>query len=908
MTIARIGAQFQVNTTTSREQLESSVTALADGRFVVTYTDYSGSADDTSSTAIRARIFNADGTQSVPEFLVNTTTSNSQFQSSVTALADGRFVVTYGDSSTSGGDTSFNAIRARIFNSDGTQSVPEFLVNTTTNNGQSDSSVTALADGRFVVTYSDFSGSGGDTSDFAIRARIFNADGTQSVPEFLVNTTTLNSQYESCVTALADGRFIVTYTDESASGGDTDSAAIRARIFNADGTQSVPEFLVNTTTSFIQLESSVAALADGRIVVTYTDFSATGGDTSGGAIRARIFNADGTQSVPEFLVNTTTLSTQRDSQVTALADGRFVVTYTDFSSTGDDTSSLAIRARIFNADGTQSIPEFLVNTTTFSNQVDSSVAAMADGRFVVTYSDENSSGDSFGGVRSQIFDPTRFDGTAGADTVTGGNFDDRYLGYGGEDVMSGRGGDDYLNGGEGSDTLSGDDGNDRLEGGNSADFLYGGTGDDLVFGGAGIDQLFGDAGNDSLYGGVGADTINGGADFDLARYDQAATGVYARLDGVAGSYGEAAGDTFTAIEGLVGSYFADILVGSANTDFLFGSIGADTLYGLGGADTLDGGAGNDNLYGGTGADALIGGADFDLARYDDATSGVYARLDGVAGSYGDAAGDTFNSIEGLVGSGFADILVGSANADTLTGSGGIDTLYGLGGSDTMFGGADGDTLDGGAGNDSLYGGAGADTLNGGADFDLARYDDAGSSVYARLDGVAGSYGDAAGDTFSSIEGLVGSDFADILVGSANADYLLGLGGADTIYGLAGADYIDGGLGNDSLYGGTSADQFVFSTALNAATNVDGIMDFAVNVDDILLSQAIFTQIGTGLDGAEFQLGTAANDAGDRIIYNQATGQLYYDANGNVNGSADQILFATVTAGTALTINDFVMVA
>ncbi len=65
---------------------------------------------------------------------------------------------------------------------------PEFLVNATTANSQSESSTTALADGRFVVTWTDASGSTGDTSGWAIRARIFNADGTQSVQEFLVNT------------------------------------------------------------------------------------------------------------------------------------------------------------------------------------------------------------------------------------------------------------------------------------------------------------------------------------------------------------------------------------------------------------------------------------------------------------------------------------------------------------------------------------------------------------------------------------------------------------------------------------------------------------------------------------------------------------------------------------------------
>jgi Ca2+-binding RTX toxin-like protein len=482
----------------------------------------------------------------------------------------------------------------------------------------------------------------------------------------------------------------------------------------------------------------------------------------------------------------------------------------------------------------------------------------------------------------------RLDGVAGAsgdalgdtfisiERIIGSNFNDIFVGsndFVTRDFIVAQDGDDTIYGLNGDDVLDGEDGNDTLYGGAGADFLVGGLG------------------NDNIYGGAGADDMRGGDGFDLARYDQATSGVYLRVDGVAGSYGEAAGDMVNPdIEGLVGSYFDDIFVGfDFKTDFLYGLGGADSLYGQGGDDTLDGGAGNDSLYGGVGADVLNGGADFDLARYDDATSGVYARLDGVAGSYGDAAGDTFTAVEGLVGSYFADILVGNnVNGDSLFGSIGADTLYGLGGADT---------LDGGAGNDQLYGGVGADALNGGADFDLARYDDAGSSVYARLDGVAGSYGDAAGDTFSSIEGLVGSGFADILVGGANSDSLYGSGGADTLYGLG---------GNDLLYGGAGADQFVFNTARNAATNVDAIMDFQIGSDKIALSQGIFAGILGTLDASEFQIGNA-DASTDRICYNPGTGQLFYDADGNGTGSG-LVLFATVTAGTVLTINDFVMVA
>jgi Ca2+-binding RTX toxin-like protein len=632
MTIQRTGGEFLVNSATLNGQDGSSVAALADGRFVVTYNDNSQSGGDTSSRAIRARIFNADGTPSVPEFLVNTTVFSDQSDSSVTVLADGRFVVTWSDGSASGGDTSGTAIRARIFNADGTQSVSELLVNTTVTNSQSESSVTALADGRFVVTFSDDSASGGDTSGFAVRARIFNADGTPSVVEFLINTSITNAQYESRVTALADGRFIVTWTDGSQSGGDTSSAAIRARIFNADGTQSVPELLVNTTVTNSQVQSNVAALADGRFVVTWTDGSQSGGDTSGYAIRARIFNADGTPSVPEFLVNTTVANAQVDSSVTALADGRFVVTFSDFSVSGGDTSVAAIRA--------------------------------------------------------QVFDPTVYDGTASAETVTGGAFTDNYFGYGGDDLISGRGGDDYVSGGDGSDMLNGDEGNDRLSGGTGGDLINGGIGDDQLRGEAGLDQLFGGDGNDYLNGGAGGDILNGGTGWDAARYDNALASVDARLYNAALNTGEAAGDLYNSIEQLVGGYFSDALYGDGNNNIIAGLGGDDVMDGVGGAvDYFYGGDGADQVFCRQGIEVIDGGNGYDYARYDYADTGLRAYLYDYTQNTGYAAGDYYISVEALVGSGFGDDLRGDTGVNIIYGGGGNDFIVGFGGVDIMNGGA-----------------------------------------------------------------------------------------------------------------------------------------------------------------------------------------------------------------------------
>ena len=183
-----------------------------------------------------------------PEFLINTTTANNQSEPTITALPDGRFVVVWRDDSFTGGDISGTAIRGQVFAANGAPSGAEFLINTTTAGSQSQPTITALPDGRFVVAWTDFSGTGADTSGYAIRGQVFAANGAPSGPEFLINTITANNQTAPTITALPDGRFVVAWTDNSTTGGDISGGAIRGQVFAANGAPAGSEFLINTTT------------------------------------------------------------------------------------------------------------------------------------------------------------------------------------------------------------------------------------------------------------------------------------------------------------------------------------------------------------------------------------------------------------------------------------------------------------------------------------------------------------------------------------------------------------------------------------------------------------------------------------------------------------------------------------
>ncbi|HEX5500881.1 MAG TPA: hypothetical protein VFX03_16710, partial [Thermomicrobiales bacterium] len=210
MPIATIGEDFAVNTTaTSRDWTlpvlgpgpTPSLIALTDGRFVAAWPSIDSDTPFASST-VRGRIFNADGSPAGDDFVLNSTTGGKQIDPSLAALANGRFVATWESDETS--DGSGTCIRGRVFNADGTPAGDDFILNSTVIGNQSDPSVAALADGRFVVTWE--SGDAGDgSSGPCIRGRVFNADGTPAGDDFILNSTATGTQFSPTVTALADG-------------------------------------------------------------------------------------------------------------------------------------------------------------------------------------------------------------------------------------------------------------------------------------------------------------------------------------------------------------------------------------------------------------------------------------------------------------------------------------------------------------------------------------------------------------------------------------------------------------------------------------------------------------------------------------------------------------------------------
>jgi len=459
-------------------------------------------------------------------------------------------------------------------------------------------------------------------------------------------------------------------------------------------------------------------------------------------------------------------------------------------------------------------------------------------------------------------------GDAQANVLTGGS---------GSDKLVGRGNGDTLDGGDGTDTASYEFANSAV----TVSLTSGsGTqgeadGDRLIS----IENLIGSSYDDTFTGaaGIQANAFDGRGGSDTVSYAPSADGVTAVLDPVlllspVAQTNDAAGDTFTNIENLTGSAYADHLIGDNNNNILNGGAGDDLLEGLGGADRFIGGNGNDTV------------------SYSNSTLGVVSSLTSVftAGpavtQINDALGDSYDSIENLTGSAENDTLIGDTGANR---------------------------LEGGTGDDVLEGMSGADTLLGGAGSDTASYAHATGYVKASLTaGLAGfsNEGDAAGDSYDSVENLVGSSFDDTLIGNSADNVITGGDGDDVLEGMAGADQLIGGNGSNTASYAYSPDQGgglgVTVSLLDPAVNTgDAAGDTFINIQN--LSGSAYNDTLTGDGNANSIHGNAGNDtiiggAGTDTLYGDSGNDTLYD---DLSGAAqlyggsgdDTIIFSAFDA-------------
>nr|CAD5974282.1 Mannuronan C5-epimerase AlgE3 [Planktothrix pseudagardhii] len=474
--------------------------------------------------------------------------------------------------------------------------------------------------------------------------------------------------------------------------------------------------------------------------------------------------------------------------------------------------------------------------------------------------------------------------------------------------------------------------------------IIGNTANNILNGGIGGDQLKGSTGNDTYVvdnaGDIVTELASGGTDLIQSSVTYTLPGEVENLT-LTGT---------TAINGT-GNALANIITGNTANNILTGGAGNDTYVvanagdivtelASGGTDliqssvtytlpvevenlTLTGttainGTGNalaNIITGNTANNILTGGAGNDTYVVDNAGDIVTELASGGTDLVQSSVTYTLPvEVENLTltgttaingtGNALANIITGNTANNILNGSSGADQLKGSTGNDTYVVDNAGDIV-------TELASGGTDLIQSSVTYTLP-----GEVENLTLTGTTAING--TGNTLANI--ITGNTANNILNGSTGNDNLIGSSGADQLLGGDGNDSLSGDAANDTLTGGLGADKFIYNTNAAFATSavgVDSITDFTIAQGDlIVLDKTTFTSIssiaGTGFSVAtEFAKVTtdalAATSAAD-IVYNTATGGLFYNQNGTAAGFGTGTQFLTLTTKPALTATQFVIQA
>ncbi|UTW56043.1 calcium-binding protein [Kordiimonas sp. SCSIO 12610] len=662
-----VTSEFAVNDTSVGLQNNLVIEALDNGGFVAAYTSAASPGDDADGNSVLARIFDANGNETVPEFQVNITTAGNQQEPDIATLSDGSFVITFDAANV---DSNLEAVVFRRFAEDGTPQTGEILVNTVTNSSQQNGRVVALENGDFAIAFQDQNGTDGSVGN-GVFVRVFDGDTNVGGAVTQVNTFVTGDQLNPEIVATEDGGFIVAYISIL----QVNTQDIFAQRFDASGTPIGDEFMVN---EFSTLTGSVSLAAlNGRQILTL--FGANE-DGSASGVFGQLLTTNQAPSGPELNAVPLPENTTSGASVGTLSATDFdgdIVSFTTF----DDRFEI-IGGELFVREGVSF--NFEANPVIFVPVITTDTDGASNSGFVAVT------------IQNLIEAGVTVSNPQSAADLVGGEGDDFINDDNTSSILRGNDGNDTLVGNDGNDTLRGDADNDQLIGGNGNDFISGGLGDDVADGGTGNDQIFageGDTGSDSFQGGEGDDIIGGGAGDDILVGD----GVGDSADNLAFEDGSFLIDGSDTIFGGAGNDL--IITGSFNDNVIpNGTVDPFEIFGAM-SDVAFAGSGNDTIFASSGSDVVGGGLGSDVIN-------TFAGNDTIFGGAANVTpgDDTINA-----GSGDDQVFGGDGN-DSISGGSGNDELFNGTGNDIVDAGIGDDTLFAGAGDDALTGGVGSDTF------------------------------------------------------------------------------------------------------------------------------------------------------------------------------------------------------
>ncbi|MCW5733179.1 MAG: calcium-binding protein [Enhydrobacter sp.] len=883
-----VGAAFEVNSSFFVDgEFLGSIAPQTDGGFVIAYVDDEGAGAD----AIRIERKDAAG---VSTFVGSITGgAGAVSDPEITVAPNGSYMVTF--TRNIGGDLDVRAVIVSSANVVGA----EFDAAQNSADFDIDSDTAGLSNNNFVTVYEE-----DDAGVTSIEAKIVNSAGTQVSLLGVAGSGT-----DPHVAALTGGGFAVVWND-TANNGD-----IRFSVYDNAGTLIANQILVAGGANS-QNEPKVVRLLDGGFFVAWDD------DTTG-ALIGRRYSSTGVLVGGNVTIDTGGGITEPELGLTS--DGRILVTYSNNS--GEISQSiLDPRDNVITGTGSSEVLTTQIgNTTIFGGGgLDTIFGQGGDdviqGGFATDSIFAGSGNDTIQVLEGEFID--HVDGESGTDTLDLSNISSRpanvNLDTGTWDLSPSFGGPATISSIE---VVTGTQGNDTITTTFGTQTLNGGLGNDsfVMLEGRFIDEVNGGSGTDTL---DLSNITSSPADVNLD------TGIWDLVPTFGGP------ETISSIEVVIGTQGNDTITTTFGTQTLNGGLGDDSFVMLEGRfiDEVNGGSGTDTL---DLTNVTTHGATIDL------TAGTWDLTPSFGGP------QTISSIEIVEGTQLGDSVTGSFADEAFSGKKGDDSLFGGGGTDTIEGGKGDDLIQGGFNTDFIFGenggdtiavlegefidnvdgGAGADTLDLSAitsrgaviDFGAGTWDLSpsfgGPATIVSVERVTGTAvndsvtGAAANEVFN------GGSGDDVLSGAAGLDQLKGGNGNDTLDGGSQADTLEGGGGNDRLTGGTGQDNMTGGGGNDTfvlgplQADRDTIADFSSAADQFEISAALFGGglVAGVLPAARFVINATglAGDSNDRFIYNNTTGQLFYDSNGSAAGNREHI--ATLTGIPGLASSDFTIV-
>jgi hypothetical protein len=823
---------------------DMSITALADGGFVLAYTGLSNSPAD---SAIHVRKYDAQGTAGSVTLLGDTGSNKWDQNSKVSVDASGAFSVSW-----RGRAAGFDEVYVQDFLASGSTSGS--TVKLPSSSGSLSPSIVKLLDGDWVFAVARSGTYGND-----IHVNRYSSTGILETTTQLFGSAQASYQNDQSpqVFLLTDGGYVVVWSGQNVVNSVNQDYDIWVQKFAADGSLvGAKTYLSGVSGAYTDDSLTVGALSDGRYVVAWA--GRTGSNASEKDVFFQAFNASGNRLGTVQQMGTPLLYSDSSPKVTALANGNFVVGWEGQTT---DTQGIDVFSRIYSpgsltVDTTVPVTGTLVSSGTFQNSAsvtvqsaDAGTAYLVNSEVAVTNyaSIAAASDDLWNAVTITSINTDTSLALAG---LAGGSYK-VYITDTAGNTSSGSTGTITIQGGTSLSDITLDLSAASDTGSSSTDNLTrtqlpvitvsslsgkAFTAGDLI---EIVDTSNANAvvGSYTIQAGDLSGGVWSGTTKDITLTSSLSDGVHAL---------KVRAKDATGVQGVASTTALTVTIDNTAPTLTWGSI-TETGFNFTASDS-----GSPSLV------AFIGGTELNTLSVVNGVSSPFSVSEGASVLQGYfAVRDTAGNYSSTVGWSTTLLLyAGTSGVNSSSSSANVtQLLYGFGGNDFLTGWGWGDYIFGGDGVDNINGASGGDSLHGGS-----------------------------GD-----------------------DVITGAGDNDTITGGIGADRITGGDGADQITLGDGADILVF----DSLTGADTITDFVIGEDIVRLAKSAMAALGaTGaLTADEFVSGaglTAGQDATDRIVYNTTNGALYYDADGSGAGGA-AVLLATFTGAPVLTVSHFTVI-